>query len=125
MPHPHTQHDRDEPRDAPGNGCNAGTARQGGWLWVSAGVLAALTVVQGSQLLDRPAFAEMVARTGDYAILTTDGGSDEIVVVVDDRNEMLLVYRNENRQRLSLAEREPLPELFVRARARAGMPDRP
>ena len=34
---------------------------RGGWLWISAGVLAALVVVQGAGLLDRPALAEMVS----------------------------------------------------------------
>lgn len=102
-----------------------GATARGGWMWVSAAVLAGLVVVQGARVLDRPAFAEMVSNASDYAVLTTDGGNDEIVVVIDDRNEMLLVYRNENRQRLALAEREPLPELFQRARARIGLPQRP
>lgn len=101
------------------------TAHHGGWLWVSAGVLAALTIVQGAGLLDRPAYAEMTSRAGSYVAMTTDGGSDEILVVIDDRNEYLLVYRNENRQRLSLAAREALPDLFTRARARSGLPARP
>lgn len=102
----------------------AHTAR-GGWLWVSAGVLAALTIVQGAGLFSQPAYAEMTASTSAYRMMTTDGGSDELLVIIDDRNETLLVYRQENRQRLSLVDREDLAELFVRARTKAGYPPRP
>ncbi len=98
---------------------------RGSWLWVSAGVLAALTVVQGAGLLDRPAYAEMSSSTTGYTVMTTDGGTDEIVVVIDDRQEALLVYRHQNRERIQLLDREPLPELFTRARANAGLPARP
>lgn len=100
------------------------TGREG-WLWVSAGVLAALTIVQGAGLIDRPAYAEMTASASGYRLMTTDGGSDELLVVIDDRNETLLVYRQENRQRISLVDRESLPDLFRRARAKAGLPPRP
>ncbi|MFK7882661.1 MAG: hypothetical protein AB8F26_00570 [Phycisphaerales bacterium] len=102
----------------------AATGREG-WLWVSAGVLAALVIVQGAGLLDRPAYAEMTASTSAYRMMTTDGGSDEILVIIDDRNETLLVYHQQNRQRISLIDRESLPELFVRARTKAGFPPRP
>jgi len=98
---------------------------QGGWLWVSAGVLAALTIVQGAGLLDRPAYADMVADTSGYTIMTTDGGTDEILVVIDDRQETLMVYRHQNRERLQLLDRESLPDLFTRARANTGLPPRP
>lgn len=100
-------------------------ADRSGWLWVSAGVLAALTVVQGAGLLDRPAYAEMSSQKSSYAMMTTDGGSDEILVVLDDRNETLMVYRVENRQRVDLLDREALPEVFARARQQAGYPVRP
>lgn len=101
------------------------TDPRSGWLWVSAGVLAALTIVQGSGLLDRPAYADMASDTSGYTIMTTDGGTDEIVVLIDDRQETLMVYRHQNRERLQLLDREPLPELFTRARAAAGLPPRP
>lgn len=108
----------------PNNDQQTNDAR-GGWLWVSAGVLAALTIVQGAGLLDRPAYADMTATTSAYTITTTDGGADEIVVVIDDRQETLLIYRHRNREQLQLLDREPLPELFTRARANAGLPPRP
>lgn len=103
----------------------SGTDPRAGWLWVSAGVLAALTIVQGAGLLDRPAYADMTSNTTGYTIMTTDGGSDETVIVIDDRQEALLVYRHQNRERLQLLDREPLPELFTRARANSGLPPRP
>lgn len=106
---------------------DAATAREGRghWLWVSAGVLAALVVVQGAGLLDRPALAEMTASGGGYTIMTTDGGSNEVGLVIDERNETLLVYSVKNRREVRLENRQSLPELFTRARFQAGYPARP
>lgn len=98
------------------------TQRTGGWLWVSAGVLAALIVVQGAGLLDTRANAEMAISSGAYAMMTADGGNDEILVVVDSSQESLMVYRSD-RNSVQLLERENLANLFERARARA--PGRP
>jgi len=94
-------------------------ARQPGWLWVSAGVLAALIVVQGAGLFESKAYAEMATTNASYSMMTTDGGNDEILVVVDSRQESLLVYRTMNNTSLKLLDREDLSSLFSRARARA------
>ncbi len=105
---------------------HAASRARGGWLWISAGVLAALVVVQGAGLLDRPAFADMVAERSGYTVMTTRAdSSSELVAVIDERNETLLVYTVENRRRVLLGARQSLPELFVRGRQAAGMPDRP
>ncbi len=101
------------------------TARSGGWLWISAGVLAALTLVQGAGLLDRTARAEMVSEKSGYAIMTTDGGTDQILVVLDERNEMLMVYSVENRREMILQDRQPIPDMFVQARTQSGARRRP
>ncbi len=93
--------------------------RSGGWLWVSAGVLASLIIVQGAGLLDSPAQAEMAIGSGAYAMMTTDGGNDEILVLVDNSQESLMVYRGDRNLGLQLLERENLAALFERARARA------
>lgn len=93
--------------------------RQPGWLWVSAGVLAALIVVQGGGFFESTAKAEMATTSGSYSIMTTDGGNDEIVVVVDSRQEALMVYRTFNNRNLKMLEREELSSLFSRARAQA------
>lgn len=90
-----------------------------GWLWVSAGVLAALIVVQGAGVLDAPAHAEMTSTSGAYTMMTTDGGNDEILVVVDSSQESLMVYKSDRNQGLQLLEREDLTGVFARARARA------
>ncbi|MFG0314198.1 MAG: hypothetical protein ACF8LL_08440 [Phycisphaerales bacterium] len=90
-----------------------------GWLWVSAGVLAALIVVQGAGLIDSPAQAEMSSSSGAYTMITTDGGNDEVLVVVDSSQESLMVYRSDRNQGLQLLDREDLAGLFSRARARA------
>ncbi len=93
--------------------------REPGWLWVSAGVLAAMIIVQGSGVFESPAQAEMATTSGAFSMLTTDGGNDEILVVVDSRQESLMVYRAMNNNALELLEREELSSLFTRARARA------
>jgi hypothetical protein len=90
-----------------------------GWLWVSAGVLAALIVVQGSGVFESTARAEMATTNGAYSMMTTDGGNDEILFVVDSRQESLMVYRTDGMKSLKMLEREDLSSLFSRARARA------
>ena len=93
--------------------------RQPGWLWVSAGILAALIIVQGGSLIESPAIAEMGTTNGSYSIMTTDGGNDEVLVLVDSRQESLMVYRVVNGLDFRMLEREELSSLFSRARARA------
>jgi len=54
--------------------------------------------------------------------MTTEGGSDEILVVIDSRQELLFVYRlglTVGGAGVDLVEREPLNEVFERARAQA------
>jgi hypothetical protein len=96
-----------------------GVVKQPGWLWVSAGILAALIVVQGGGLFESKAYAEMSTTSGSYSMMTTDGGNDEILVVVDSRQESLMVYRSMNGTTLEMLEKEELSSLFSRARARA------
>jgi len=93
--------------------------RQGGWLWVSAAVLAALIVVQGAGFLDSQASAEMAISSGAYAMMTSDGGNDEVLVIVDSSQESLMVYHTDRTKGLQMLEREDLRGLFERARARA------
>ena len=92
---------------------------QPGWLWVSAGVLIALILLQGGSFFDSKAYGEMATTSGSYSILTTDGGNDEILVVVDSRHESLMVYRTVSGNQLKMVEREELSSLFLRARARS------
>ncbi len=91
---------------------------RGGWLWVSAGVLAALIVVQGAGMLDSSAEAGMSSTIGSYTMITTNGGVDDILVVVDSSQESLMVYHADRLKGLQMLEREELSGLFQRARAR-------
>lgn len=92
---------------------------RGGWMWLTAGVLMGLIVLQGGGFFESAAKAEMSTTGGTYSVMTTDGGNDEIMVVVDSRQETIMVYRTFNNNKLSLIERENLASLFTRARARA------
>ncbi len=85
----------------------------------SAIVLAALIVfVLGRD--PAPARAEMVAHVGDYAVMTTDGGTAELLVIIDNRSEDLLIYRVEKQASVDLYRRYSLSRLFADARAAAG-----
>ncbi len=90
---------------------------RGGWLWVSAGVLAAMIVVQGSGLFDSIANAEMSTTYQSYSMMTTDGGTDEILAVLDSRQEAMLIYAVDSTNTLRLLKREQLDTMFARARA--------
>lgn len=91
----------------------------GSWWTTAVLVLLALFVVRGAGPGLPEAFAEMTAVQGSYTLMTTDGGNDEVLVVIDSREEMVLVYRIDQGGKLALQERERLSELFARARARA------
>lgn len=88
-------------------------------LWVSAGVLALLVVVQAGRVLGPAASAEMVARVGSYTVLTADAGTEDAVLVLDGRKELLLVYQMENQTALDLYKKYELPRLFQDARGAA------
>ena len=89
----------------------------GGWLWISAGVLAALILVQGAGMLDSPAMGDMTTTQQSYSMMTTDGGTDEVLVLIDSRQESMLVYRVDSSNTLQLLKREQLDAMFSRARA--------
>lgn len=96
-------------------------------LWVTAVALAALVVVQfGKSGGDKPlpfeqqALAEMVDSVGDYKVMTTDGGNEEILYVLDNRNEQLLLYKIDQQKALTLLAREELDNVFASARSKMG-----
>lgn len=88
-----------------------------GALWASAFVISALILVQASRDGGTRARAEMVSTTGEYTVMTTSAGNDEILVVLDNRNEQLFVYRVENQRSIQLHADEDLREIFSTARA--------
>lgn len=61
----------------------------------------------------------MVSQSGPFTVMSSDAGNEDIVVVVDNRNEQLLVYKVENSQSLQLFQKLSMPRLFVDAKARA------
>lgn len=93
-------------------------------LWASAFVILALVIVQAGRLPGNAAHAHMVADRGEYTLMTADSGRggdsepDEILCVIDSREQILLVYEVEDARRgvVTLRDGYPLNELFVRAR---------
>ena len=89
-------------------------------LWIAALVVAGGALWMNRAPVGAPlALGEMASGKNGYTMMTTDGGNDEILVVIDSRAEMLMVYRVGARGGLELIEREALPDLFTRARARS------
>ncbi len=97
------------------------------WLWASAAVLLGLIIVQlGKAPPARSpsvAHAELalaamgeVSRVGDFTLLTFNAGSDDVLAVLDGRNEELYFYRVRNQTQLDFISRENLNQLFASAK---------
>lgn len=84
-----------------------------------AGLLATLLVVPSRASSATAAEASLadVTRVGDYTMITADGGNEDIVLVLDNRNEELLAYKVRNQTTVELLQKTSLPELFERGRA--------
>ncbi len=93
-------------------------------LWVTAIALTALVVLQlgrgAGAPFEQQALAEMVASVGDYSIMTTDGGNEELLFVLDNRNEQLMVYKVDQQRSMVLLAREELDGVFAAARSKLG-----
>ena len=74
-------------------------------LWASAFIIAALVIIQAGELPGQSAYAEMASSRGDYSVITTNSGRggdadpDELVYVIDNRDQVLLVYEVEDAKR--------------------------
>lgn len=90
-----------------------------GWLTTGLLVLVVFMLAKVVGVMDQPAMAEMAVSDSGYTMMTTNGGADEILVLVDSREESILVYRTAQSGGLELLERESLASLFTRARAQA------
>jgi len=88
-------------------------------LWASAFIIVALIIVEAGRTTGSLAMAEMVSQAGEYTVMTTEGGTDEPLFVIDERREKLLVYQVEQQRRVQLRTIEDLPQLFRDARSRA------
>ncbi|MFK7758598.1 MAG: hypothetical protein AB8C13_01480 [Phycisphaerales bacterium] len=89
--------------------------------WVTLGLLVFTVIVLSRVMgvMQSPAYAEMAVTSTGYTMMTTNGGPDEILVLVDSREESILVYRTSQMDALELLERESLSGLFARARVQA------
>jgi hypothetical protein len=97
----------------------------GAGLWASAMVIAALIIVQAGRMGPEPARADVVSTVAGTTALTFESQSEDLLAVVDGRQEMLFVYRVQNKNALELLRSYNLPELFAEARGRAGGTGRP
>lgn len=82
------------------------------WAW-TAGPLSAL---RGT-----PAIADVAVTGADHGLLTSDSGGDDLLLVLDQRNEELLVYRPQNGRTVDFRGRYTLRSLFAEARATGGI----
>ena len=93
-------------------------------LWASAFVIAAMTILQAGRLPGQAAHAEMTATQADYTIMTTNSGRggdedpDELLFVIDNRDQVLMVYEVEDARRggITLRHGWSLPFQFASAR---------
>ncbi len=95
-------------------------------LWASAFVIAALVILQAGRMSGQTAQAEMTATRGSYTLLTTDSGRggdanpDELLYIIDSRDQILLVYEVEDarQKQILLRDGTSLDYLFRLARPR-------
>ena len=93
-------------------------------LWASAFVIGAMIITQAGRLPGFAAYGETVDSQADYTILTARTGlgrevePSEALFVIDNREQVLLVYEVEDAQRqtMFLRAKEYLPALFATAR---------
>lgn len=97
-------------------------------LWASAFILAGLVLTQASRLPGALAQSQSgtVASVGELTILSADtGAGEDFVLVLDSVSESIFVYTVEQRTSVELVQAYDLDRLFVDARSRAGLPNRP
>ncbi|HLP84253.1 MAG TPA: hypothetical protein VK157_07880 [Phycisphaerales bacterium] len=63
--------------------------------------------------------AGVVSQVGGLTVMTTDATNEDLLLVLDGRNEELFVYRTQNNESVQLLQRYPIAQLFVDARARS------
>ena len=93
-------------------------------LWASAFVILALVILQAGRLPSQQAFADQGTSRGPYTIITASAGTgedaapDELLYVLNSREEVLLVYEVEDarQQRITLRDGGSLRNLFRAAR---------
>ena len=61
----------------------------------------------------------MVSHVGGITMLTSDGGTEEVLIVLDNRTETLMVYRVDNSNAVELLQRTSVAAMFTEARIKA------
>ncbi len=85
-------------------------------LWTCAiALLATIIVVAGRIPSGNQALAEMSTVGSDYSLMTTKGGSEELLYVLDNRGGILLVYLPQNNRPLELVDVVNANEFVERA----------
>lgn len=92
-------------------------------LWACAFLLAALVIVQAGRLPGNEAHAEMAVEMDGFTLITADSGRgedaapDELLYVLDSRDEMLFVYEVEDARAGNIILRDggSLRNLFTNA----------
>lgn len=90
---------------------------------IALGLVAAvqLGVKLGAGSPEPSALAEMATTVGEYKVMTTaSNDNEELLFVLDNRNEQLMVYGVGQPLQLELLARESLGQVFAAARAAAG-----
>jgi len=82
------------------------------WAWIAGPVGA---------LRGTPALADVAIPGAEHAAVTSDGGGDDILVIVDQRSEDLLLYRPVNGKTVDFKGRHALRQLFAEARANSSI----
>jgi hypothetical protein len=95
-------------------------------LWMIAGVMLGVALFRGDESsaqdiirgMANRANAGMVSHSGSYAVLTSESGNEDLVVVLDQRTESILIYRGDLQRGIELQQRLNLPRTFEDARLR-------
>lgn len=90
-------------------------------LWASAFVLIALIIVQASDFGGAEARAgSVVAVDGMVSLTAGSANGEDVLVILDEREEVISVYGVENQRNIRLYDQRELPELFVNANRGGG-----
>ena len=87
-------------------------------LWCAVAALAVSTLGEAWRAME--ARADVAAWGSEFSVLTTDIGSEDLVVVLDQRAEQLLLYHVRNQTALEFRGKQSLSELFLEARRASG-----
>lgn len=88
-------------------------------LTASACVLATLIVVLGGRGFVEPAAADVATNGGLTMVNLRSGPNNDVIAVLDTREERLFIYTMVNMKDLHLASSEDLRDLFTKAKAAA------